>query len=486
MSRQMHDRRSDLLVRGGTAVLPGIGPVRADIAARDGVISAIADDLADRTAERIVDARGKLVLPGAIDSHVHLGIYRPLADDTRSETASALVGGVTTVLSYFRTGSHYLNKTGPYREILPEVLALTAGNAHTDYGYHLGIMTAEQLDEVPALVGDHGVGSFKFYMFYIGLNLAADSTAASAYTMAESYDLGHLFRLMQAVGEVARERRGSGRVSLSIHCETADIIRTCVEEQRGRGANDLAAWSKARPGFSEAMAIAQAALLADRASCPINVLHISSAEALDAARAAAHRYPGLDLRLEATLHHLTLTYDTAGDTHGKVNPPIRGSDDVEAMWRAVQDGRIGTVASDHAACPEALKTRDLWSSQPGFGGTALLYPVLLSEGFHKRRLPLARIADLAAGEPARRFGLAPRKGVIAVGSDADLAIVDPEREVTVTPELLRSAQPYTPFTGLRLRGWVDRTILRGRVVHESGAAAGEPGGRYLRRPIDAA
>jgi dihydroorotase (multifunctional complex type) len=478
--------RYDLLVRGGTAVLPDVGPVRADVAARDGVVVAVGDDLPASRAERVIDARGKLVFPGAVDSHFHLGIYRPLAEDVRSETASALVGGVTTVLSYFRTGSHYLNKTGPYREIFPEVLGMTAGNAYTDYGYHLAIMTGEQLAEVPMLVHDHGIGSFKFYMFYIGLNLAADSTAASAYTMAESYDLGHLYRLMEGVAAVARQHGDGGRVSLSIHCETADIIRTCVEEQRARGANDLEAWSKARPAFSEAMAIAQATLLADRAGCPINILHISSADALEAARAAAHRYPALDLRLETTLHHLALTYETAGDTHGKVNPPIRGKADLDALWVAVRDGRIGTVASDHAACPDAMKKEDLWSSQPGFGGAALLYPVLLSEGFHKRRLPLARIADLAAGEPARRFGLAPRKGVITPGADADLAVVDPEREVTVAPELLHSAQPYTPFAGLQLRGWVSHTILRGRVAYEAGKVSGAPGGEYLRRPIAAA
>lgn len=482
----MSGERYDLLVRGGTVVLPDVGAVRTDVAARDGVVVAVGDDLSASRAELVVDARSKLVFPGAVDSHFHLGIYRPLAEDARTETASSLVGGVTSVLSYFRTGSHYLNKTGPYSEIFPEVLAMTAGNAHTDYGYHLAIMTGAQLAEVPSLVSEHGVGSFKFYMFYIGLNLAGDSTAASAYTMAESYDLGHLFRLMERVAAAARTHGNAGRVSLSVHCETADIIRTCVEEQKATGANDLEAWSKARPPFSEAMAIGQATLLAARAGCPINVLHISSAEALDAARVAALRYPGLDLRLETTLHHLALTYDT-GDAHGKVNPPIRGSADVEAMWQAVGDGRVGTVASDHAACPEQLKrTDDLWSSQPGFGGTALLYPVLVSEGFHKRHLPLARIADLAAGEPARRFGLAPRKGAIALGADADLAIVDPEREVTVAPELLLSAQPYTPFAGKRVRGWVTHTVLRGRLVYEAGRVTGVPAGEYLRRPISVA
>ena len=115
-----------------------------------------------------------------------------------------------------------------------------------------------------------------------------------------------------------------------------------------------------------------------------------------------------------------------------------------------------------------------------------MYPVLLSEGFHKRGLPLERIADLAAGEPARRVGLAPRKGAIALGADADLAVVDPEREITIAPELLLSAQPYTPFAGLRVRGWVSHTVLGGHVVYADGRALGTPTGRYLRRPVAAA
>ncbi|MGH7279682.1 MAG: dihydroorotase, partial [Candidatus Rokuibacteriota bacterium] len=158
--------RYDTVVRNGTVVVPYVGATRCDIGIRGGRIAALADGLAAGDGDVAIDARGKLVLPGAVDSHFHLGIYRDLARDAESETASALAGGVTTVVSYFRTGSHYLNKTGPYRTIFPEVVAATAGHAHTDYGYHIGIMTSEQLGEVDWLVGEQGVGSFKYYMFY--------------------------------------------------------------------------------------------------------------------------------------------------------------------------------------------------------------------------------------------------------------------------------------------------------------------------------
>lgn len=164
--------RFDLVVVNGTLVVPYVGELRADVAARDGQIVQIADTIAPADAETVLDARGKLVFPGGVDAHFHIGIYRPLGEDAESETRSALVGGVTTVVSYFRTGSHYLNRSGPYQEIFPEVLAATDGHAFTDYGYHIAVMTTQQIAEVDWLVREMGVGSFKYYMFYKGLNLS--------------------------------------------------------------------------------------------------------------------------------------------------------------------------------------------------------------------------------------------------------------------------------------------------------------------------
>jgi dihydroorotase-like cyclic amidohydrolase len=386
--------RYDTAVLNGTVVVPYVGALRCDVGIRAGRIASLADAIEPADADAVVDARGRLVLPGAVDSHFHIGIYRDLATDARSETASALAGGVTTVISYFRTGLNYLNKSGPYRTIFPEVVAATAGRAHTDFGYHIGVMTTEQLAEVDWLVGEQGVGSFKYYMFYKGLNLTSDSTRGSAYTMAETYDLGHLYLLMRQV----------------------------------------AAAGSARP-------------------------------------------------LETTLHHLALTHATAGGIVGKVNPPIRTQADREALWQAVEDGRIDTVVSDHACCAEEDKGEDLWKALPGFGGTALLYPYLVSEGHLRRGLPLTRIVELASANPARAFGLYPRKGTIAVGADADLVVLDPAREHVVSPAVLHSAQDFTPFAGMRVRGWPTHTLLRGRTVFRDGTVVGEPQGHYVKRPI---
>src|SRR5260370_16408891 len=158
--------RFGLAVVNGTLVVPFVGTLRADVAARDGKIVQIGDGIATWDADSVVDANEKLVFPGGVDAHFHIGIYRPIAEDAESETRSALVGGVSTVVSYFRTGSHYLNRSGAYREIFPEVLAATHGHAFTDYGYHIAIMTSQQVDEVDWLGRGNGGGALKYLMVY--------------------------------------------------------------------------------------------------------------------------------------------------------------------------------------------------------------------------------------------------------------------------------------------------------------------------------
>lgn len=475
--------RYDTVVLNGQAVLPGRGAIRADIAIKDGRIAAIATDIAASEADEVIDARNKLVLPGAVDAHFHLGIYRNITADAESETTSSLVGGVTSIISYFRTGSHYLEKSGPYQEIFPEVLAATEGHSRVDYGYHLAPMTRSQIAEIDWLVNDQGVTSFKYYMFYKGLDLAGASSDARGYTMSDSYDLGHLFEIMEQVAETQGTRTDGSRVSLSIHCEQPELIRVFMERVQKAGIlKGLEAYSAGRPPLTEQLSIAEVGVLAGATSCPINFLHLSSAEALQGAVKVKREYPALDARIETTLHHLMLTYESYSDQRGKVNPPIRSAHDVEALWGGVKRGEVDWVCSDHACCSETHKEGDMWKALPGFGGTALIYPVLLTEGT-KRGLSLEHVVNLAATNAAKAYGLAPRKGSIAVGCDADLAIVDMNETYTVTPGRLLSAQEYTPFEGMALTGWATRTLLRGQTVYANGKVVGTPSGTYLKRPI---
>jgi dihydropyrimidinase/allantoinase len=261
-------------------------------------------------------------------------------------------------------------------------------------------------------------------------------------------------------------------------------LRVFIERaKRDPSVSGLAEYAAGRPPLTERLSIEEAGVLADATGVRVNFLHLSSALALDTAVEVGTRYRQLDAVRETTLHHLALACeDLEGKgLGGKVNPPIRDRSDNEALWAALADGRITTVASDHACCMEESKGDDLWPALPGFGGTALLYPVLISEGHHKRGISLDRIAQVASAAPARAYNLYGRKGTIAVGADADLAIVDPELEQVVTPELCQSAQDHTPFAGIAVKGWPVVTLLRGRPVFEAGKVTPDFHGDYLRR-----
>jgi dihydropyrimidinase/allantoinase len=344
-------------------------------------------------------------------------------------------------------------------------------------------MTREQIGEIEHLIAEEGIASFKYYMFYKGLDLSGASSDAEGYTMSEEYDLGHLFEIMEQVARAQGTRTDGARVSLSIHCEQPELIRVFSERVKQDGTlTGLEAYSASRPTLTEHLAVAEVGVLAGHTRCPVNLLHLSSEEALDAALELKRQHPDLDARLETTLHHLALTYESYNDQRGKVNPPIRAQSDVDALWRGVMRGEINWVCSDHACCSEEHKEGDLWQALPGFGGTALMYPFMLTEG-PKRGLSFERIVDLVATNPARAYGLAPRKGAITVGADADLTIVDMDQTYPVTTERLLSAQEYTPFEGMELTGWPVRTILRGQTVFAGGEAVGEPIGAYLKRPL---
>ncbi len=476
----------DLLIKSGDVAIPHVGLRRADIGIMGERIAAIAENIPPEGSSRVIDAAGKCVLPGAIDSHFHVGIYRPFKDDAISESTSAASGGVTTILSYFRTGRNYLDKTGPYREIFPELLELSERSFLTDYGFHLTMLTDEHLKEMEWLVRECGISTFKYYMFYKLLNLAGSAPEASNYLMIDTpVDLGFLYKYMKEVSRINALFKEYGKISLSIHCENPEIIRATNDEvKENPSGNLLKDYSDARPPWEEELAIYEVGVMANQASCPVNLLHLSSQKAVDAGKDVASRYPQLDFLLEGTLHHLSLSHDMDLGRMAKVNPPIRSKEDVEYLWKSVLDTTIKTVVSDHACITKEIKKGDLWTSLPGFGGTSLMFPILITEGYHRRGLGLQRIAELASGNPARFHNLYPKKGAVMVGSDADFAIVDIDREKEVTLEDLYTAQDFSPEEGMKLKGWPLYTILRGKVIFEEGKVVGQPGyGQFIKRPV---
>jgi allantoinase len=487
----MSNREYDLLIKNLKVVRPRATAIRAqDVAMAGGKFALIADSIDPEAAGNVVDGRGLLAFPGLVDAHMHTGIYSPLAQDAVTESRAAAQGGVTSSLNYFRSGQYYLNKGGRYAEFFPEVLDISAGRFHVDYGYHLAPMDRTQIGEIGMLVEKYGVTSFKIYMFYGGYGLHGASSSQHDFLMIdpdEKYDLAHFEFVMRGVKD-AMERYPERRdcISLSLHCETAEIMAAYTRLVRDEGKlQGLKAYGAARPPHSEGLAIAIAAYLAHETECVnINLLHLSSRKAVEAALIMAKAFPHIDFRREVTCAHLCIDDDVATGVLAKVNPPIRSRADVEYLWAALLDGNIDWVCSDHACCRHEMKRgeppHDVFAAKSGFGGTEYLLSGLMTEG-RKRGLTYNRMAELTAWNPARRFGLLS-KGDIAPGFDADLAIVDPQQSFTVRAADSQSAQGYSPFEGMELSGRVVTTYLRGAAIYDRGAIVGAPRGRYLQRP----
>jgi allantoinase len=482
----------DLIVKNVRVVRPKKSTVdRFDIAIKDGKIEGLAPDLAADQAEQIFDGRNSLAFPGCVDSHMHIGIYSPLGEDAVSESKAAAMGGVTSSLNYIRTGHYYLNRGGPYRDFMPEVFKQGKGRFWVDYGYHVAPIEAAHIDEMEHLLVDYGIPSFKIFMFYGGYGLHGRSSSQNEFLMIgpdDRYDIAHfefIMRSAQRLMETFPDK--SPYISVSLHCELAEILDayTKIVEREGR-LTGLAAYSAARPPHSEGLAIWIASYLANETNClNINLLHLSSRKAMDAALIMQRVFPHVAFRREVTVGHLLLDTSCACAVHAKVNPPIRPRADVEALWQAVLDRKVDWIVSDHACCSAEQKwskddPNNIWLAKSGFGGTEYLLSGVLSEG-HKRGMSYNHMAELLSWNPARRFGLLG-KGDIAPGYDADIVLVDPGATFVVRVAESQSHQGYTPFEGMELTGRVKSTFLRGSLIYADGKILGPARGEYLQRP----
>lgn len=482
----------DLLIKNVRVVRPNQPQEAIDLGIAGGRFARVAPDLPEQDAAEVVDGGGRLAFPGVVDVHQHWGIYNPLEEDTRSESQAAAQGGVTSGITYVRSGRYYVNRSGPYAEIFPEVLGAAEGRAYIDYGFHVAPILREHIDEIPELIGRFGVSSFKIFMFYGGHGLHGRSSEQGSFLMLpddQCYDIAHFEFVMRGIQKAREEERFlevADDISLSLHCETAEIMRayTRLVEEEGT-LKGLEAYSASRPPHSEGLAIMIAAYLAHETALPtINLLHLSSRKAMEAALMMAATFPHIDFRREVTIGHLLADIHTAYGIGGKVNPPLRPRDDVEALWEHLLAGHVSWVTSDHACCRNEAKfgdpRDDVWLAKSGFGGTEYLLPGLLTEA-RRRGLPDEQVAALTSWNPARRFGL-HTKGAIAEGYDADVCFVDDTVTWTVRAEDSQSTQEYTPFEGFELTSKVTDTFVRGMRVLENGRIVGEPRGKYLHRP----
>jgi allantoinase len=481
----------DVLVKNIKVIRPS--PEEAivqDIAIHNGRFAAVGPAIDAQLASTVVDGEGLLAFPGLVDAHMHVGIYQPLEQDACTESKAAAMGGVTSALTYFRTGDYYLNRGGPYESFFPEVLARSAGNYWVDYAYHLAPINAGHIDEMPLLLDKFGVSSYKIFMFYGGHGLHGRSDQQHNFLRlepGESYDFAHFEFIMRKLERmIADNPERSDSISLSLHCEIADILNAYTAlVEKDNSLTGLRAYHAARPPHSEGLAVFIASYLAHETNCAnINLLHLSSRKALEAALMMRDLLPHVNFRREVTVGHLILDVDAPTQVLAKVNPPIRPREDVDYLWSKVLAGDVDWIVSDHACCKPEVKYNsenpdDIWMAKSGFGGTEYLLSGVYSEG-SRRGLSLNRMADLLCANPAARFGL-EQKGDIAIGKDADLVLFDPSVTFTVRASESASGQMYSPFEGQELTGRVRQTYLRGKLVYDNGQFSSDASGQYLRQ-----
>ncbi len=439
----------ELLVRGGKVLLPGRDPLACDVAISGQHIAAVLAPGERADAEEVIDASGLHVLPGIVDPHVHFGLGHP--DDWETESRAAAQGGITTV-------RNYIQSTRSYTLEEPEERARAAAQSVIDWVTSPIIMNEEHLSELPRYIAEHGIETFKYFANFKGRE--------GAYMGVEGTDTGFFFALCRAVA-------ADPRALIAVHPENIETIWRLTAEVISTGREELAAYSDARPDFAEAHDIFTALLFARVTGCRMYLPHVTSRLALDVI--ARQRGDGSTIYVETCPHYLTHTALSPIGSLAKVNPPLRADDDCEALWSAIADGSIVAVGSDHNSRPRAKKQGPVWTASAGFPGVNTLLPVMVSEGHHRRGIPLRRIVEVLSGNPAQILGLAPRKGAIAPGADADLVLVDLDREATVDSADSDSRSDFSIYDGWKMRGWPVLTIRRGSIIVRDGEVIAAPG-----------
>jgi dihydroorotase len=427
---------ADLVIHNGRIVHPDL-IVDASIAIRDGGILAIGAADAMPPATETFDADGLHVLPGAIDVHVHFrdpGYTHK--EDWDTGTAGAAFGGVTTVFDMPNT----VPAVGS-RAALEEKHAIASSRARVDYGLY-GFLGEDTIANVPEMIAG-GVIGFKLYMGETFGRLPTPSTGA----MLEA------FEVVAPTGK-----------RISLHAETASIMARREARMRDAGRTDPLAHLAARPAVVAVEAVSRAAVLAEWTGARIHVLHISSAEELRPLADAKAR--GVDITGETCPHYLFLSADDYARCGGviRVNPPVREARNQRPLWQALVDGTVDIIATDHAPhAPEEKTRNDIWTVDCGFPGVETQMPLMLSE-LAGRQVTICDYVRWSACNPARIWGLAPHKGAIQVGADADLAIVDLAREMVLDDAALQSRSKISPWHGRRIKGLPIHTLVRGRFV----------------------
>ncbi len=450
------------VIKNGTLVLP-TGLVCADLRIDCGKIVELAPNLPTGDS-RVIDAAGRLIFPGFIDTHTHFemnkGLPNETADDWASGTQAAVVGGTTCVLDFAES-----QRGCSLASALETWHGRAHGRASCHYGFHMTIKDWDPRirEELPAMTAA-GVTSYKIYMAYDNLRV----------TDRQAFEI---------IGAVAAQ----GAV-IGCHCENGDLVTEGIQAQKAAGHLSPAAHPLSRPPVVEAEAIDRWLALGEMAGYPVNIVHLSTLRGLEVVRAARKR--GQALYVESCPQYFLLNdskYILPGFESGKfaLSPPLRAQENCDALWAALQAGEVDTMGTDHCSFHfNGVKTlgKDDFSKIPnGMPGVEHRPVLMYSEGVAKGRITEVELCRYLSEQPAKLFGMYPQKGLIAVGSDADLVIWNPETKWVISAEHQTQRVDYTPYEGMEVTGMAETVLLKGEVAAEHGKLIKENMGQYVSR-----
>ncbi len=442
----MHDEVVlDCLIKGGSVVLPDRVSA-ADIGIQGGIIVDISPDI--RTpSKRTIDAHGLFVMAGVVDAHVHLN-EPGLSEWEGFESGSAALaaGGCTTFIDMPLNG---LPPTVNVDAMNQKLERANAQGTHVDFALWGGLVPSN-LDDLETLA-DAGVIGFKAFMSSPG------DTGEGCFKEVDDIVLFEGMKILARKNKV-----------LAVHAESEEIISALSEKYDGSAKRTVRDFLESRPLAVELDAVRRVLLFAERTECPLHLVHISSPQAVDIIWEAKRN--GVDVTVETCPHYLIFTDDDVERLGplAKCAPPIRGAREREGLWERIADGKIDWIASDHSPCPPYMKLgseEDYFAVWGGIAGAQSMLELMFDEGFLTRGLPLPLLSRLLSEAPAKRLGLFPRKGRLAVGSDADIVLIHPNAPYVLQPEHLLYRHPQSVYTGRRFRCRVTLTMNRGKVVY---------------------
>lgn len=447
----------DMAVVNGRVVIPGNGVFELDVYVKDGKIASIGRDKNVR-ALKVVDAAGRYVIPGIIDPHVHMGLFVLFEEDLKSETKSAVLGGITTVGCFIGGQASHL-------DTFPEISDKIEAFSHVDFIPHLVISNDGQRKEIAEYIRRLGVTSFKVYMNGIP-------------GMIPDVDDGFILDVFEEI------KKTGEKCIVCAHAENRHIVRRADKLMRER--NPYAAvedYSYSHPAMAEEEAVIRMSYLAEKAEVPVYFVHITSKDAVR--RLSSIRAHNRFVNVETTSMYLSVSrQDEKGRNEFKMEPPFRDREDVDALWKALDDGVIDTIGTDNTTITRKEKKTDgnMWDALPGYPAEETHLASVLSEGAAKRGLPVEKLITCMTRKPAEMFGIYPKKGTLLPGSDADIVIVDTDMQMEVDASRLSSRSDFSIFDGRTLKGWPVTTIKGGRILVENGIFTGEKNcGKCLKR-----